>query len=176
MFLEVRHIYGDEGLFESVDQYRHQLVSNNARLTSALVRNALRTRPPLGIFKNLVLEKDGNDNQVLNIKKAAISCVVDLVRIYSLMNDSPELNTTERIKWLHDHDILNDSTYQDLIDTYHYVAELRYQHQLVAVQTQSNIDNILQPDKFGSFERQHLKDAFRIISSFQDLIKMKFGG
>ena len=176
VFLEVRHIYGDEALFESVDQYRHQQVSNNARLTSALVRNALRTRPPLGIFKNLVLEKDGNDNQVLNIKKAAIGCVVDLVRIYSLMNDSPELNTTERIEWLHDHDILNDSTYQDLIETYHYVVELRYHRQRVAVQTQSSIDSILQPDKFGSFERQHLKDAFRIISSFQDLIKMKFGG
>ena len=98
-----------------------------------MVRNALRTRPPLGIFKNLVLEKDGNDNQVLNIKKAAIGCVVDLVRIYSLMNNSPELNTTERIEWLHDRDILNDSTYQDLIETYHYVAELRYHRQRVAV-------------------------------------------
>ncbi|WP_417882981.1 DUF294 nucleotidyltransferase-like domain-containing protein [Vibrio rumoiensis] len=175
VFLEVRHIYGDEALFQSVDEYRHQQVSNNTRLTSALVRNALRTRPPLGIFKNLVLEKDGNDNQVLNIKKAAIGRVVDLVRIYSLMNDSPEINTTERIEWLHEHRILNDSTYQDLIETYHYVTELRYQRQRTAIQTQSSINNLLQPDKFGSFERQHLKDAFRIISSFQDLIKMKYG-
>lgn len=175
VFLEVRHIYGDEALFQSVDGYRHQQVSNNTRLTSALVRNALRTRPPLGIFKNLVLEKDGNDNQVLNIKKAAIGRVVDLVRIYSLMNDSPEINTTERIEWLHEHRILNDSTYQDLIETYHYVTELRYQRQRTAIQTQSSINNLLQPDKFGSFERQHLKDAFRIISSFQDLIKMKYG-
>ncbi|WP_089138994.1 DUF294 nucleotidyltransferase-like domain-containing protein [Vibrio rumoiensis] len=175
VFLEVRHIYGDEALFQSVDEYRHQQVSNNTRLTSALVRNALRTRPPLGIFKNLVLEKDGNDNQVLNIKKAAIGRVVDLVRIYSLMNDSPEINTTERIEWLHKHRILNDSTYQDLSETYHYVTELRYQRQRTAIQTQSSINNLLQPDKFGSFERQHLKDAFRIISSFQDLIKMKYG-
>lgn len=75
VFLEVRHIYGDEALFQSVDEYRHQQVSNNTRLTSALVRNALRTRPPLGIFKNLVLEKDGNDNQVLNIKKPRLAAL-----------------------------------------------------------------------------------------------------
>lgn len=182
VFLEIRPVYGDQALFKQVDDCRHKLVTNNMQLTVALVRNALRTRPPLGIFQHLVLEKDGNNNKVLNIKKAAISCVVDLVRIYSLMNQGKlmpqacSLNTSERIDFLHDTKVLNDSTYQDLRETYHYVNQLRYQHQLQAIQNNAPIDNKLQPDLFGSFERQHLKDAFRIISSFQDLIKMKFGG
>lgn len=176
VFMEIRHIYGDEALFNQVNEYRHEQITNNTRLTSALVRNALRTRPPLGIFQNLVLEKDGHDNKVLNIKKAAIGCIIDLVRIYSLMNNSQLLSTNERIEELHQTEVLNDSTYQDLIETYYYVNQLRYQHQLKAIHDDGEIDNLLQPDKFGSFERQHLKDAFRIISSFQDLIKMKFGG
>lgn len=182
VFLEIRPVYGDQALFEKVDNCRHKLVTNNMQLTMALVRNALRTRPPLGIFQHLVLEKDGNNNKVLNIKKAAISCVVDLVRIYALMNQDKlipqacSLNTSERIDFLRDEKVFNDSTYQDLSETYHYVNQLRYQHQLQAIQNDDPIDNQLQPDLFGSFERQHLKDAFRIISSFQDLIKMKFGG
>ncbi|MBD1577257.1 CBS domain-containing protein [Vibrio sp. S11_S32] len=188
VFLEIRPVYGDLALFKQVDDCRHKLVTNNMQLTVALVRNALRTRPPLGIFQHLVLEKDGNNNKVLNIKKAAISCVVDLVRIYYLMKQNllaesaplseqaSLLNTSERIDFLRDTKVLNDSSYQDLSETYHYVNQLRYQHQLQAIQKDCGIDNQLQPDLFGSFERQHLKDAFRIISSFQDLIKMKFGG
>lgn len=187
VFLEIRHIYGDESLFQSVNDYRHDQVMNNRPLIAALVRNALRTRPPLGIFQSLVLEKDGNNNKVLNIKKAAIICIVDLVRIYYLKHGKFSslkvtgelyptgrlLNTSERIVFLHEKKILNGSTYQDLIETYHYVNQLRYSHQRQAIQAGDLINNNLQPDLFGSFERQHLKDAFRVISNFQDLIKMQ---
>ena len=175
VFLEIRPVYGDEGLFENVDACRHELVSKNMSLTIAMLRNTLRTRPPLGIFKHLVLEKDGNNNKVLNIKKAAISCMVDFIRIHSLMQGGTTLNTSERMEFLHKDKVLNDVTYQDLSETYHYVNRLRFQHQLQAIQSGNPIDNQLQPDLFGSFERQHLKDAFRIISNFQELMKMKFG-
>ncbi len=175
VFLEVRPIYGDDDLFENVDACRHELVSKNMSLTIAMLRNTLRTRPPLGIFKNLVLEKDGNNNKVLNIKKAAISCMVDFIRIHSLMEGGTALNTSERMAFLHENKVLNDVTYQDLSETYHYVNRLRFQHQLQAIQNEKPIDNQLQPDLFGSFERQHIKDAFRIVSTFQELMKMKFG-
>lgn len=175
VFLEIRPIYGDESLFQSVDACRCELVTNNMQLTVALLRNALRTRPPLGIFKHLVLEKDGNNNKVLNIKKSAISCTVDFIRIYSLIHEGKALNTSERMEFLHQIEVLNDATYQDLSETYNYVNRLRFQHQLQAIQNNQPIDNQLQPDLFGSFERQHIKDAFRIISSFQELMKMKFG-
>ncbi|WP_122032006.1 DUF294 nucleotidyltransferase-like domain-containing protein [Aliivibrio sp. EL58] len=175
VFLEIRPVYGDEGLFENVDACRHELVSKNMSLTIAMLRNTLRTRPPLGIFKHLVLEKDGNNNKVLNIKKAAISCMVDFIRIHSLMEGGTALNTSERMEFLHENNVLNDVTYQDLSETYHYVNRLRFQHQLQAIQNEKPIDNQLQPDLFGSFERQHIKDAFRIVSSFQELMKMKFG-
>lgn len=175
VFLEIRPVYGDESLFESVDACRHELVSKNMSLTIAMLRNTLRTRPPLGIFKHLVLEKDGNNNKVLNIKKAAISCMVDFIRIHSLMEGGTALNTSERMEFLHENKVLNDVTYQDLSETYHYVNRLRFQHQLQAIQNEKPIDNQLQPDLFGSFERQHIKDAFRIVSTFQELMKMKFG-
>ena len=175
VFLEIRPVYGDEDLFENVDACRHELVSKNMSLTIAMLRNTLRTRPPLGIFKHLVLEKDGNNNKVLNIKKAAISCMVDFIRIHSLMEGGRALNTGERMEFLHKNKVINDVTYQDLSETYHYVNRLRFQHQLQAIQNEKPIDNQLQPDLFGSFERQHIKDAFRIISSFQELMKMKFG-
>ena len=174
VFIEIRHIYGDKSLFREIDAHRHQQITYNFPLTIALVRNALRTRPPLGIFQNLVLEKDGNNNNVLNIKKAAIGCIVDIARIYAVINDCRDINTSDRIKWLYQAKILNKATYQDLIGTYQYVTHLRYQHQQQSIENNVKIDNLLKPNLFGSFERQHLKDSFRIISNFQNILKMKY--
>ena len=176
VFLEIRHIYGNETIFQEVDSFRYQLVKNNKLLISALIRNSLRTRPPLGIFRNLVLDKHGQDNNVLNIKKSAIGCLVDIVRIYNLIYPSPLLNTSERIEHLYKNNVFNKSSYLDINETYQYVNQLRYESQLKSIQKNLTINNLLQPDTFGSFERQHLKDAFRIISNHQDLIKMKFIG
>lgn len=176
VFVEIRHIYGNETIFQTVDSFRYQLVKNNKLLISALIRNSLRTRPPLGIFRNLVLDKDGQNNNVLNIKKSAIGCLVDIVRIYNLIYPSPLLNTSERIEHLYKNNVFNKSSYLDIKETYQYVNQLRYESQLKSIQKNLTTNNLLQPDSFGSFERQHLKDAFRIISSHQDLIKMKFIG
>ncbi|MCA1920738.1 putative nucleotidyltransferase substrate binding domain-containing protein [Buttiauxella noackiae] len=35
-------------------------------------------------------------------------------------------------------------------------------------------DNQIDPREFGSFERKHLKDAFRIIARQQELARMLF--
>lgn len=70
VFMEIRHLYGNQKIFESVNATRHQYITNNPHLTVALVRNALRTRPPLGIFQHLILEKDEQDHKVLNIKSS----------------------------------------------------------------------------------------------------------
>ncbi len=175
VFVELRCLDGDPALFARVDDYRHQQVSNNPRLMVSLLRNALRMRPPLGIFHNLVLEKNGDNQKVLNIKDASIHCLVDLVRIYSLHQGLRQLNTGERIQALIEAGVLNHASGENMSGTWHYVNQLRYVHQREALKRGDNPDNILQPARFGSFERQHLKDAFRIISGFQDAAKMHFG-
>lgn len=175
VFVELRHLDGDAALFARVDEYRHQQVSNNPRLMVSLVRNALKIRPPLGIFHNLVLETNGDNQKVLNIKDAAIHCLVDLVRIYSLQQGLRQLNTAERIQGLIAGNVLNHDSGEDMSGTWHYVNQLRYLHQCEALKRAETPDNILQPARFGSFERQHLKDAFRIIRGFQDAAKMHFG-
>ena len=176
VFLDIRFLHGDETLFEQLEQWRIQQVTGNTVLMSALVRNTLRIRPPLGIFHNLVLEKDGNNENSLNIKKAAISCLVDLARIYVLHEGGKSLNTEERFQEAYQCGVINESSYQDLLGTYHFVNQLRYRHHLECLQHSEEVSNYLQPDHFSSFDRQHLKDAFRIISGFQDALKMRFGG
>ncbi|MCX9058953.1 DUF294 nucleotidyltransferase-like domain-containing protein [Citrobacter portucalensis] len=175
VFLEIRLIAGDESLFEQLDQHRHECVTHNPRLMSALVRNLLKERPPLGIFNNLVLQRDASDGKTLNIKKAAIGLLVDIARIYALSKGGEMRSTEERIEFAYEQGLINESSYQDLIGTYRYVTQLRYAHHLNGIREGKGVSNSIYPERFGSFERQHLKDAFRIIGGYQDALKMKFG-
>ncbi|WP_261859153.1 DUF294 nucleotidyltransferase-like domain-containing protein [Photobacterium sanguinicancri] len=175
VFLEIRPLAGDNTLFDILEKQRVVQVKGNTRLISALVRNALQTRPPLGIFNNLVLEKEGKNGKRLNIKKAAIGHLVDLARIYALHDGGEMLATEARLRFALDHQSINESSYQDLSGTYQYMMQLRYSHHLRCLRSGKPLSNTLNPDHFGSFSRQHLKDAFRIVSGFQDAVKMKFG-
>ncbi len=174
VFLDIRFLTGDEVLYHELNKERLAQATNNSRLMSALVRNMLKTRPPLGIFNNLVLEKHGQNEKTLNIKKAAISSLVDIARIYALNEGADILTTEERLAFVSASGSLNEGSYQDLLGTYRYVTQIRYLHHLECLHINEVISNDIDPNHFGSFERQHLKDAFRIVSGFQDVLKMKF--
>lgn len=175
VFLDIRPVHGSLALFNDLDTYRLKQVTGNRQLMVALVRNTLRTRPPLGIFNNVVLEKNGSNENKLNIKLSSIGCLVDLARIYILFEGGDKLNTEDRIQFVCDKGVINERSAQDLLGTYRFINQLRYSHHLSCLRHGQEISNYLDPNEFGSFERQHLKDAFRIISAFQDSIKMKFG-
>lgn len=176
VFIEIRYVAGNRRLFEQLNTYRHEQVTHNSKLMAALVSNALRTRPPLGIFNNLVLQKDGNSGEkTLDIKHSAINCLVDMARIYALNEGGNMLSTETRLEFAYQKSQLSHSSYQDCLGIYQYLTNLRHQHQVQALQNGQEINNKLLPNQFGSFERQHFKDAFRIISGLQDAMRMKFG-
>jgi len=176
VFLEIRPLAGDESIFEELNSFRLEQVRGNAKLMVALVHNALSTKPPLGVFNKLVLKKNGKNDNYLNIKKSAIQCLVDLARIYAIHEGGDILNTEERMDFSFRHEVINEMSYQDLIGTYRFVNQLRYSHHLQCLRKGVAVSNYLLPENFSSFERQHLKDVFRIIYGFQQTVKMRFGG
>lgn len=175
VFLDIRPVYGDTLLYEQLNATRTAAVRNNPRLMAAMVRNALANRPPLGIFNNLVVDKDGHNNKCLNIKRAALSPLVDLARIYALEQGGNMLATEARFDFARASGAINLRSYEDLMGAYQFVSALRYLHHRQRLKEGKAVSNYLMPDQFGSFQRQHLKDAFRIVAGTQDAVRMKFG-
>lgn len=175
VFLEIRLIWGSKNLFDKLNDQREKCIKNNARLIAALVRNLMSQHPPLGIFNNLVLENNDHNRKTLNIKKSAIGLLVDIARIYALHKGGKMLSTEDRFNFAYDTGLINITSHRDLMGTYRYVTQLRYLHHLHCLQEEKPVTNAISPEHFGSFERQHLKDAFRIIRGYQDSLKMKFG-
>jgi CBS domain-containing protein len=175
VFLEVRTVFGNADYVEELKQSMHARIASNREFLGVLVREATNVHPPLGIFNNLVLEKSGDNKKTLNIKKYALNLIVDLARIYGLSVQSDATGTEERFRSAMEKGALSAEAYKNIIGAYQFISMYRFSHQLDALRSGTEPDNHINPDLFGSFERKHLKDAFRIISELQESAKVRFG-
>lgn len=175
VFLEIRTVYGNSE-FESIlrDELHHN-IRNNREFLSTLVRDAINTNPPLGIFNSLVLEKSGENKKTLNVKKYAINLVIDLARIYGLAVECDLSATDERFAAANEKGMLSDDAFKNILGAYEFILSYRFSHQLEALKRGEEPNNNIDPNSFGSFERKHLKDAFRIIADLQEGAKVRFG-
>ncbi|MDB4837345.1 DUF294 nucleotidyltransferase-like domain-containing protein [Marinomonas sp.] len=176
VFLETRSIYGEANYCEQLHQHLHKLISQHRNFLSILVKDAISVHPPLGIFNSLVLEKGGKNSNTLNIKRYAITLVVDLARIYGISVGCTSTNTEERFRFANKKGVLSEDAFKNITGAYRLICQLRFTHQHEAMKQGDKPVNNIDPSLFGSFERAHLKDAFRIIGNLQDAAKIKFGG
>ncbi|TXR51386.1 putative nucleotidyltransferase substrate binding domain-containing protein [Reinekea thalattae] len=175
VFLETRCIYGDKIFADKLQEHLYKLISQNRNFLTTLVNDATSVHPPLGIFNSLVLEKGGQNSNTLNIKKYAITLIVDLARIYGLSVGCTSTNTEERFRYAYKKKVLSEDAMKNILGAYRFICQLRFRHQLEALKKGEEPNNHIAPDSFGSFERTHLKDAFRIIGNLQDAAKLRFG-
>ncbi|WP_220719144.1 DUF294 nucleotidyltransferase-like domain-containing protein [Agarivorans litoreus] len=174
VFLEIRSIYGDPTLVESIHQAMHQHIQNHPGFLVALVKDAITINPPLGIFNSLVLERGGEHSNTLNIKKYALNLIIDLARIFSLKVQGSLTGTEERFRYAAEKGSLSQDSCDNIIQAYRFISQVRFRHQLNALKNGGLPDNHISPSEFSSFERKHLKEAFKIISQLQDVAKLKF--
>lgn len=174
VFLEIRGVYGNKSFAHHLQQRLFEQIKKNKQFLGVLSNEATKITPPLGIFNNLVLEKSGRHSKTLNIKKFAISLIIDLARIYGLAAGSTESSTEARFKAANQQGILSSESYVDILGAYQFIMQFRFNHQSQLLKSNEMPNNHIIPDQFGNFERKHLKDAFRIISDLQDATKVKF--
>ncbi len=175
VFLEIRTVYGNEAFEQILRNELHSDINKNKAFLSMLVNDAVSVSPPLGIFNSLVLEKSGENQKTLNVKKYAINLIIDLARIYGLSSACESSTTDERFKIANEKGLLSDDAYKNITNAYQFISSFRFAHQLEALKKGVAPDNHIDPNTFGSFERKHLKDAFRIIADLQEAAKIRFG-
>ncbi|WP_274883792.1 putative nucleotidyltransferase substrate binding domain-containing protein [Vibrio harveyi] len=175
VFLEIRTLYGNKDYESILRDELHTNIRNNREFLSMLVNDAVNTNPPLGIFNSLVLEKSGENKKTLDVKKYAINLIIDLARIYGLAVECDLTATDERFKAANEAGVLSEDAYKNILNAYQFILSFRFGHQLEALKRGEEPNNHIDPNTFGSFERQHLKDAFRIIADLQEAAKVRFG-
>jgi CBS domain-containing protein len=141
-----------------------------------LTENALHYKPPLGFFRNFVVEPKGAHRDAFDIK-GAIMPIVDFARVYALKHRIEETNTWERIHRLRLKQVLSQKESEELERAYSFLMQLRFGRQVEAViEKNSKPDNYINPKKLTDIEQTTLKQIFKHVEKFQAKMKFDFIG
>ena len=165
------------GRIEWADRLRELIArkaKGNARFLACMARNALLRTPPLGFFKDFVVESDGRHTRAINIKRRGTAPLADLVRVHALAIGSMSINSFERLKDIIDAAILPLGRGQDLYDALEFISMVRARHQAESLAVGEEPDNGIDPEKLSEFERKSLRDAFLILGNAQKFLKYRY--
>jgi CBS domain-containing protein len=168
VFFDLETVFGDISLLDSVRKNLLKKTKNNSLFIAHLSKNALSLRPPLGFFRDFVLKQNGKHKATLDLKHNGIAPIVDLARIYALSQGISAVNTIERIKQAAGTSAITKASAENLIDAYEFLGILRVKHQAQKLVQGLAPDNYLSPKELSKLEREHLKDAFKVIKTLQD--------
>ena len=168
VFFDLETICGDTNLLDTVRKNLLKKTTKSSLFIAHLSKNALGLRPPLGFFRDFVLKQNGKHKDTLDIKHNGIAPIVDLARIYALSQGVSAVNTIERIKQAAGSPAISKSSAENLIDAYEFLGFLRVNHQANRLAKGLEPDNYLSPKELSKLEREHLKDAFKVIKTLQD--------
>lgn len=174
VFFDLRAIHDPEGLVQELREHVLDLSRANRIFISFMVANALKSRPPLGFFRNFVLISGGEHDRTFDIKRRGIVPVVDLGRVFALSAAILQVNTIERLKAAADAKALSRDGAANLIDALEFIGTLRMQHQVRQLRQGQKADNYLSPNDFSHLERGYLKDAFSLINTMQESLGQRY--
>ncbi len=176
IFFDFRGGYGEMGLIDELRKYLFSSLSGWPGFFRHLTENAMHFKPPIGFFRNFVVESKGEHKDAFDIKMAMMP-IVDLARIYALKNRLDETNTLERLRLLYHAKVLNWSEYQDLEQAYRFLLQLRFVRQITACIDENRApDNYVKPKKLSPIEQTMLKEIFKRIEKYQTKLEFDFVG
>ena len=69
---------------------------------------------------------------------------------------------------------VSSSGAHDLRDALEFVSSLRIRHQARQIKQGIAADNFMSPDDLSHFERSHLKDAFSVVRTMQNVLNQRY--
>lgn len=170
IFFDFRHLFGDSGLANELKTHLSLATKEQKEFFSEMADAITKNRPPLGIFKKIIVEKNGEHRNELNLKIRGIAPLVDIVRLFAIDAGIAETSTLERIRLMKDgHPILKKYA-DDIEQAFEFMALLRIHNQIEQAGKGELPDNYINPGKLSNLEKKILKESFNIISRVQDAV------
>ncbi|MEH0693218.1 DUF294 nucleotidyltransferase-like domain-containing protein [Vibrio alginolyticus] len=174
IFFDLLGVHGRVKWAEQLSSFMVRRAKRNNRFLACMAYNAIRRTPPLGFFKDFVMEKDGRHRNSINLKRRGTAPLADLIRVHSLAIGSRSQNSFDRLDDINDAGILPKGRGLDLRDAMELIYMVRIRHQALDIENGEEPDNNIEPENMSEFERRNLKAAFQILSNAQNFIKFRY--
>jgi len=176
VFFDLRAIHGNSQLLEGLQQEVLKHTRGNSLFLAHMVGNALKHRPPLGLFGAISLVKGGEHPNTIDLKHSGIVPIVDLARVYALAGGVSVANTQDRLEVSSQAGEVSAQSARDLRHAFEFLGKLRIAHQARQTAAGRAPDNFMALEELSNFERSHLKDAFGVVQTLQGVLGQRYSG
>ncbi|MFH1729145.1 MAG: DUF294 nucleotidyltransferase-like domain-containing protein [Pseudomonadota bacterium] len=173
IFFDFRCIYGNDEFIEEIKNTISDKLKANNTFFRNLATNAMLSKPPLNIFGKISAEKSEDNEEIFNIKKA-IRPLIEYARIYALQNNIFQTNTINRLEKLFEKGALNKTDYQEAMQVYNYLMQVRFAKQARKMNEGEKPNNNIHLSRLTHMERVMLQNSFSQISNFQSKLDFDF--
>ncbi|SFS88135.1 CBS domain-containing protein [Zhouia amylolytica] len=171
IFFDYDISYGDSSLTTSLADHIFDITRDNQRFLSMLGVSALRNPSPMGFFRQLLVEKDGEYKDFFDLKKRALMPITDAGRLLILQHRVKNINNTaERFEKLAQLEPENKDLYLSCSYVAKSLLKFRTKHGLM----HHDSGRYIELAALTKEEKMKLKRCFKIITQIQELIKFRF--
>jgi len=171
IFFDYSLAYGDKELVTQLTDSIFKSIKSYEIFLNFLAKDALLNPPPIGFFRQFLVEHDGEHKDQFDIKNRALMPLIDAARLLSLSHNLKNKNNTiSRFKKLADLEPQNSDLYFSCIDTFKILLRFRTKHGIQNNDSGRYIDL----NNLSKAEKLKLKGCFKPIKDIQELIKVRF--
>lgn len=170
IFYDFELIYGNKEIYKQVAKSILKIIKKNQIFLSFLGKVTLDNPPPLGFFKQFLVEQDGENKDNFDIKSRAIRPLVDAARIFSLYHGLQINNTIARYKKLMEVEPQNKDLFESCSNAFKILLTFRTSQGLANNDSGKFVDI----NSLSKADRLKLKSCFKPIKNVQEALKIRF--
>ncbi len=171
IFFDYEAVYGEANLVQQLSESILKSIDGYAIFLNFLALNAIKNPPPLGFFRQFLVESGGAHKDLFDIKARAMMPLVDAARllIFSKGIIGPT-NTIMRFEKLAELEPQNKDIYHGCIDAFKTLLRFRTVEGL----NQNDSGRFIDLKSISKANRLKLKGCFGAVKDIQELIKVRF--
>ncbi|UOB17116.1 DUF294 nucleotidyltransferase-like domain-containing protein [Abyssalbus ytuae] len=171
IFFDYDIVYGNKKLIDEMSDSIFTSIGTYTIFLNFLGLNALKNPPPLGFFRQFLVEETGEHKDQFDIKARALMPLVDAARLLILSHSIKNYNNTIlRFEKLIEIEPQNRDLYISCINAFKILLRFRTVHGL----QQESSGRFIDLNSLGKSDRLKLKSCFKPIKEIQELIRVRF--
>lgn len=174
IFFDLESVSGQADYVEQLRELIATKAQHHPRFLALMARNSLNRTPPLGFFRTFVMEQDGRQRNIINIKGRGTAPLTDLIRVHALACGSMAQSSHDRLDDIAKTKLMPPESVERLRYALEFLSLARIRHQALDIQEGREPNNYIEPENVSAAERHGLKDAFQILSNAQKFLRYRY--
>ena len=171
IFFDFRCLYGDSRFTDELREHIAGRTENKAPFLYQLAQNTLLFKIPVDFFGKVAVESGGEHPNTFNIKHV-LAQVVGFARIYAINYAMETTNTLQRIDALLEKKVLNKVSHEEIVESYNYLMQLRFRHQVAMLDRNEPPDNHVNVNELTHMEKEVLEKILGQVNRLRKRISL----